>query len=179
MLHIWLGVLSFFFFLVKLNYEIIIFFPKVNFKLMENLPNAAGEVADNIADHSGWLNMIPVCVSSYHKVRSLHVSRSSLLSPPLVVCCVFTFPCVQLWRHSLWCTFMALFLVTDAILSSSKVTCVVLVLYMLPQYMNIKQWKILTYLFFALLIGKNSWNSKKGNVYPHLLYTHLFRIVRV
>ena len=53
MLHIWLGVLSFFFFLVKLNYEIIIFFPKVNFKLMENLPNAAGEVADNIADHSG------------------------------------------------------------------------------------------------------------------------------
>ena len=47
------------------------FFPKVNFNLMENLPNAAGEVADNIADHSGWLNMIPVCVSSYHKVRSL------------------------------------------------------------------------------------------------------------
>ena len=81
------------------------FFPKVNFNLMENLTNAAGEVADNIADHSGWLNMIPVCVSSYHKVRSLHVSRSSLyvysiLSPPLVACCVFTFPCVQLWRHS-------------------------------------------------------------------------------
>ena len=33
------------------------------------------------------------------------------------------------------------------------------------------QWKILKYLFVALLIGKNSWNSKKGNVYPHLLHT--------
>ena len=56
MLHgLWFCVFffSFLFFLCEIEARNHNFFPKVNFDLMKNLPNAAGEVADNIADHSG------------------------------------------------------------------------------------------------------------------------------
>ena len=109
----WLMVLcvsfSFFFFPCEIEAWNHNFFSEGNFWSDEELPNTAGEVADDMADHSGWLNIIPrVCASSFHKDCAYAVSMC--LWPPYMCsrccfphfwCVVFLlFPVLLLWNHS-------------------------------------------------------------------------------